>query len=398
MKLLQLNVTANWGSTGKIAEGIGQAAMKRGWESVIAYGRHMNPSDSELIKVGNRADVLAHYAKDRLLDGEGLGSHRATRSFIKQIRDYAPDIVHLHNIHDHWMNYPLLMDYLADSGTPVVWTFHDCWAFTGGCAHFVESGCTQWKTQCVKCPVRRRIFGREERNQQMHISYFSKPGRRLHIVSVSAWLDGLVSESRLGKFDHSCIYNGVDCRVFTPKDATSLLKKHNLRGKKILLGVSSVWPKSKGLDDYIRLSRLLDDSFRIVLVGLPKALDDGLPANIIPVERTQSAEELAEWYSAATAVLSLSKAETFGLTLAEGLACGTPSIAYEATALKEILHPDTGLGVPPGSIPELRDAVYSLASHPERFSPDACRQRALTEFNKEVQFDKYPDLYERILH
>ena len=123
--LLQLNVTANWGSTGKIAEGIGNAAMLRGWESMIAFGRMQNPSTSQLIKVGSQSDVYLHYAKNRLFDGEGRGSIHATKNLLRHIDRYRPDVVHLHNIHDHWMNYPILLQYLKDTGVKVVWTFHD---------------------------------------------------------------------------------------------------------------------------------------------------------------------------------------------------------------------------------------------------------------------------------
>ena len=147
-RLLQLNATANWGSTGKIAEGIGLAAIETGWESYIAYNRYMNPSKSRLIKVGNFKDVLIHYGRSKVLGQEGMGSKEATRQLIEKIRSIQPDIIQLHNIHDHWLNYPVLFEYLAKVDTPVVWTMHDCWAFTGGCCHFVASGCDRWKFDC----------------------------------------------------------------------------------------------------------------------------------------------------------------------------------------------------------------------------------------------------------
>ena len=50
--LLQINITANWGSTGKIAEQIGVLAQQSGWDSYIAYGRNMNPSKNKLIRIG----------------------------------------------------------------------------------------------------------------------------------------------------------------------------------------------------------------------------------------------------------------------------------------------------------------------------------------------------------
>lgn len=140
-RVLQLNVTANWGSTGKITEGISVAAMNRGWQTAIAYGRMANPSTAHMIKIGNKADVYAHYGLSRLIDAEGWGSRKATRSLIDKIKEYHPDIIHLHNIHDHWLNYPALFRWLANNNIPVVWTMHDCWPFTGGCFHFVGNSC-----------------------------------------------------------------------------------------------------------------------------------------------------------------------------------------------------------------------------------------------------------------
>lgn len=87
MKLLQINVTANWGSTGKIAEQIGLCAQAHGWESYIAYGRYSNPSSSHLVKVGNQLEVYLHYAKNRSQDCEGLGSEHATESLLQLIGD-----------------------------------------------------------------------------------------------------------------------------------------------------------------------------------------------------------------------------------------------------------------------------------------------------------------------
>lgn len=396
-RLLQLNATANWGSTGRIAEEIGVRAMRKGWNSTIAYGRYMNPSKSDLIRVGNRMDVYAHYARARFLDGEGLGSRSATKRFVRQIDALAPDIIQLHNIHDHWLNYPLLFDYLATTSVPVVWTFHDCWAMTGGCAHFVLSGCEQWKTECRRCPFARHGLRKEARNHRTHIEKFAQLGDRLTIVSVSEWLDGVVAQSRLGSLRHIHIPNGVDTSVFYPRDPGKLLSRMGLEGKKIILGVSSVWPNYKGLDDFIALSRMLDDSYRIVLVGIPRSLHQGLPANVVPVERTQNVGMLAEFYSAATAVVSLSRAETFGLTLAEGLACGAPAVGWHTTGLAELFRPATGIAVEPGDIRGVKNAVERIAANPDLLPRDRCRSYAVQNFNSENVFNSYIDLYGSLL-
>lgn len=396
-RLLQLNVTANWGSTGKIAEGIGFAAMKRGWESAIAYGRHMKPSQSHLIKVGNMWDVYSHYAKNRILDGEGKGSIRATRRLIDKIELFSPDIVHLHNIHDHWLNYPLIISYLKSTGVKILWTFHDCWAFTGGCPHFVEVNCEAWKTGCKKCIIPRSIFDNSCNNFKLKKDLIRSIGNQLTIVSVSHWLDSMVSESVFKDLDHRVIYNGIDTSVFFPRPVDDIDHKFSLKGKFVLMGISSIWTESKGLNDYIEIRKKLSDKFIIILVGLSSKQINSLPKGIIGIPRTDSVDELATLYSRANAVTCLSKAETFGLTLVEGLACGTPAIGYAHTAIKEILSPEVGIPVKPGNIEDLIHSIYSLYENAHQFNSDKCRKYVTDNFNQLQQYGKYVDLYENLI-
>ncbi|WP_165154725.1 glycosyltransferase [Parabacteroides sp. ZJ-118] len=398
MKFLQLNVTANWGSTGKIAEGIGQAAMARGWESTIAYGRNMNPSQSQLVKVGNKYDVYAHYAQHRLFDREGLGSKRPTKRLIKWIDSYCPDIIHLHNIHDHWLNYPILFQYLSTIDTPIVWTFHDCWAFTGGCAHFNDVNCSKWQTECGReCKIPRALIDNTHNNFQLKKRLLRDLSQNLTIVSVSHWLDSLVAKSIFKDLDHRVIYNGIDTSVFYPRAVDEINQKFTLEGKCVLIGVSNVWTERKGLNDYVALCQRLPEKFVIILVGLSPRQIKSLPPRIIGIPRTNSVGELATLYSRADAVLCLSKAETFGLTLVEGLACGTPSIGYADTAIKELLSPKVGIPVRPGDIDELSKALFSLAESKICFDSGVCRKRAEQFFNKDIQYDKYVDLYSELL-
>lgn len=76
--LLQINTVVNSGSTGRIAEEIGQTAMATGWQSVIAYGRNPRPSASELIRIGRNWDVRLHGLRSRIFDDHSFGSRKAT--------------------------------------------------------------------------------------------------------------------------------------------------------------------------------------------------------------------------------------------------------------------------------------------------------------------------------
>lgn len=387
--LLQLNVTANWGSTGKIAEGIGLAAINRGWDSIIAYGRYMNPSHSQLIKVGSQADVYAHYLKTKLFDAEGLGSRHATKSLIKQIEDLCPDIIHLHNIHDHWLNYPLLFDYLNTIDTPIVWTFHDCWAFTGGCYHFENSGCYAWRTGACdsSCPLKHKMA---TRNVAERHKAFSRIGDRLHIITVSKWLANYVSQSMFvgTRASVDIINNGIDINsVFRPAG----------KKEKMILGVSNVWPEYKGLGDFIKLREKLPEDVGMTLVGLNQKQIDLLPEGIRGITRTSNVEELANLYRRASVFVNPTYNDSFPTVNLEALACGTPVVTYRTGGSPEAIDENTGIVVEKGNISSLAESIIEVLNNPTKYSSQGCRKRAENHFNKNIQFGKYIDLYENIL-
>ena len=152
-RLLLINVALNWGSTGKIVEGIGKLALSNGWEVYVAHGaRYKNPSALKSVQVTSKVEEWLHYIESCLFDAQGLGSRFATHCLLKKIDIIKPDIVHIHNIHGCYINYPKLFRYLKERKIPVVWTLHDCWPMTGHCVYFERVSCDKWKTGCAACP------------------------------------------------------------------------------------------------------------------------------------------------------------------------------------------------------------------------------------------------------
>lgn len=391
MKLLQINVTSNWGSTGKIAEQIGQCAMRHGWESYVAYGRMQNPSKNKLIKIGTMADVYRHYATQRLLDNEGLCSSRATRRFLHVVDEIKPDIVHLHNIHDHYLNYRLLFSYLAERQIPVVWTFHDCWAFTGHCFHFVTKNCERWKTECHDCPLGHEypntFLDRSRKNFQLKKKLFSSHPN-LTIVACSDWIRDFAAQSFLNKNRIEVIKNGIDLDTFKPY-------KNKSSEKFRIIAVSSVWNKQKGLDDIKELRKLLDDGHEIIVVGVTKSQKQDLPNGIIGIERTNNVQELAGLYSSSNVLINPTYADTFPTVNLEALACGTPVITYRTGGSPEAIDDKTGIVVEQGDVNAMARAIAELKQHP--LSAADCRARAEAHFNRNTCFEKYIQLYNDIL-
>lgn len=389
--LLQLNVTANWGSTGKIAEGIGKAAMMRGWESTIAYGRYMNFSKSHLIKVGNKFDIYAHYARNRFFDGEGLGCKRATQQLIKHIISLHPDIIHLHNIHDHWLNYPILFEYLASIKTPIVWTFHDCWAFTGGCPYFEIPPCDKWKYECFECPLRKNKIDRSAIQFKKRKELIASLSNRLTIVPVSNWLEDFCRESILKNCKIQLIHNGIDTETFNILD--------NRNSKPLILGVAIVWDYRKGLGDFIKLRQLIpDNEADIVLIGLKENQIKALPRGITGLAKTQNMNELVRYYNNASVLVNPTYADNFPTVNLEALACGTPVVTYRTGGSPEAVNEITGKVIETGNINALANSIKEILHNPNHYSRDACRARAVQYFNKDTQFGKYVDLYEELIN
>jgi len=393
--LLQINVTCNSGSTGKIAEQIGSLALKNGWRSIIAYSRGNAESESETIKIGNRLNIYWHGIESRIFDNHGLSSRLATKKFVKRILEISPDIIHLHNIHGYYLNYKILFEFLKKYNRPIVWTLHDCWAFTGHCGHFTMANCYKWKTQCFDCPLKKDypksfLFDRSRQNYIDKKESFTGL-RNLHIVSVSNWLNEIVKESFLNYANLHVINNGIDISKFSPCEK-------NKNGKFAILGVSNVWDESKGLYDFFKLRKLLPEDFSITLVGLTKGQLKNLPEGISGITRTESQKELANLYSKSDVLISLSHAETFGLTIAEAYACGIPAIVYDNTALPELIpnNNSTGFIVKTGDVESVAFAVKKLKGSP--ILAANCRKRAETLYDKNIAFGKYLELYEKILN
>jgi len=401
-KLLQINVTANIGSTGRLAEELGQVAQSLGWESYIAYGREMRPSKSHLIRIGNKFDNYLHVIKTRLFDRHNFGSYFATKKLVRNIQKIKPDIIQLHNIHGYYLNIKVFYNFLSQSDIPVVWSLHDCWTMTGHCAHFVMAGCEKWKSECYDCPLTRSypkslFIDNSRKNYREKKSLFTLP-KNITVVSASEWLGSIIRESYLSKYPLHIIPNGINLDVFYPRnDTCHIRKKYGLVNKFVLMGIGTMWDDNKGLSDYYELRKVLSNKYEILLVGMTQKQIANLPDGITGITRTNNIDELAMLYSAADVITSFSYMEAFGLTPIEGFACGTPAIVYNCTSSPELITPDIGLVVKGGNIAEIKKAVEEISRNGKQYYSKACRQRAELMYRKEDRFGDYIKLYEELI-
>lgn len=402
--LLQINSVVNSGSTGRIAEDIGQLAINKGWKSYIAYGRNNRPSQSNKIRIGSNWDMRMHGVETRLFDNHGFSSKKATYDFIKIIKEINPSVIHLHNLHGYYINIEILFNYLASARIPIIWTLHDCWSFTGHCTHFTFVDCDKWKTQCYSCPQKNSyptsLLIDNSKNNFTRKKLLFNSVSNMTIVPVSYWLGDVVKESFLNKFPFKVIQNGIDIDTFNIMNSEDIKTRYKIKDSFIILGVANLWDERKGLKDFIYLSNTLKEDEVIVLVGLSDKQIASLPNNIIGLKKTESIEELAELYSMANVYFNASVEESFGLTTLEALACGTPAIVYNKTALPEVIDDKVGWIIEQGNINGLIKIIREMKIEPISIKEERkknCREKAEKLYNKNDKFEDYFKLYEKLL-
>lgn len=398
MKVLQINSVCGIRSTGRICTDIADILKESGDDCRVAYGRESVPENYNdiAVRIGNDADVNSHALMSRVFDNTGRGSKNATRKFLKWVDEYNPDVIHLHNLHGYYINLELLFQYLKKVQKPVVWTLHDCWAFTGHCAHFDLIGCNRWENGgCYDCPQKKRyptsmVFDRSKKNfvekKQLFLGI-----NDMTIVTPSQWLADLVKRSFLGCYPIQVIHNGIDLNVFKPTYGGNFREKYGLQDKKILLGVASSWGISKGLDVFVELSKRLTNQYKIVLIGTNDAIDAKLPDGILSIHRTNDKYALTQIYTEADVFVNPTRAEVFGLVNIEALACGVPGVTFRSGGSPECYDNTCGVVVEKNDIDAMEREIIQICNS-KPFKPEAC-VRFARNFDMYEKYQNYLKLY-----
>lgn len=362
-KLIQINTVCN-GSTGNIMRQIQVAAMQEGYEAISFYGRRKGYFDLPCERFGSFFGFWSHVIWTTITDRQGLGSYFVTQKMVRRLKEENPDIIHMHNIHGYYLNYPVLFKYLREEFKgKIVWTFHDCWPITGHCPHFVIAKCDKWKEQCENCPNKgvypiSWFLDSSRYNYKLKRKLFTNLENMI-ITTPSEWMKNNIENSFLKDTKTVVVSNGIDFDVFYPRETIEAVRKYNIpQNKKMILGVASIWEERKGLGTFINLARKLPDNYVIVLVGLNKRQVKQMLPNMIGIERTENKNELAELYSRADVFLNPSEEESFSLVTIEAMACGTPVVALDSSAVKELVNEKNGVVL---HEPDIKDYIKAIS-------------------------------------
>lgn len=353
-KILLINSVCGIGSTGRICAELADRLEKEGHTVKIAYGRSsFVPENCKkyAVRIGSDFSVKMHALQTRLFDTHGFGSKNATKKFLNWAEEYNPDLVWLHNIHGYYINVEMLFNWLKSRpNMQKKWTLHDCWVFTGHCSYFTIANCNKWQTHCQNCPqlncYPKSYFDNSKNNFERKKGAFTGV-KNMTLICVSHWLENLVKQSFLKEYPVEVIYNTIDKSIFKPTPS-NFRQKYGLENKKIILGVASVWEERKGLNDFLKLAKKLDDNYKIVLVGLTDKQIKTLPKNCLGIKRTSSPQELAQIYTAADVFFNPTYEDNYPTVNLEAQACGTPVITYDTGGARETIYTENSKVIPTG--------------------------------------------------
>ena len=390
MRVLQINTVCKSGSTGKIAYDIHTSLLEDGHESAICYGRGPIIDEPNIYKFGSELGWKVHALITRISGITGMASNWSTSKLLKYIKEYRPDVVHLHNIHGYYVNAYRLLNYLKKNKIKTVITLHDDWLFTGRCAGYYL--CDKWKQKCGDCKklseYPKSIFIDASSFQYRIKGRCFDKFENIEIVCPSNWLANRVKQSFVGHININVIHNGIDTENnFYPRKFTNLKEKHNLTNEKIILAVTPNFSdERKGGKYVLELAKMLEqeENIKIIIIGVNEKIDE-LPTNVIIMPRIEDQKELAQYYSMADIFIITSRCENFPTVCLEALACGTRIVGFDVGGVKET--------DPNGSYVEFGD-VKNMKEH---ILKDISLERKINKekFSKYSMYKEYKRLYSR---
>lgn len=396
MKIAQINAVCDFGSTGRIVSEMSDYLSDNNIENIILYGNGETKRNNA-IKIGNKTDHKIHALLSRITGKQGYFSKKATKKALKYLDEFKPDIIHLHNLHNNYINLKLLFKYIEKNDIATVITLHDCFFFTGKCVYYSIVSCERWKKKCGKCPQLQSgnaSWGADKTSEMLSDKkawYSNIPN--MGVIGVSKWVTDEAKQSILGKAKFlTTVYNWIDLKLFCPHKS-DIRSRLNIGDKYIILGVSITWSNEKGLEDFNKLANMLDDRFQIVLVG---AKNSPINEKILHIKRTENAYMLSDLYAAADVFYNPTRRETFGKVTAEALACGTPVIAYKTTACTELVHEECGYVEQIGDINSVYKDILKIIEGKFDYT-EACRSFAVNNFDKNDRLSDTVKLYKELL-
>jgi len=323
-----------------------------------------------------------------------------TKRLCRRIKKYKPEIVHIHCPNSKSVNLYLLLDFLKREKYPVIITNHAEFFYTGNCSY--AENCKGYLTGCDECidykeKTQTFLFNRTAWQWKKMMESF-KGFDSLYLVAVSPWQENRIKTSTiLSGYSVRTIINGIDVSIFRKKgiDTVDALKRKYV-GKTVLTVTSLFSDKKndlKGGHWIIHLAKEIPLVNFVVVGNIAKEMPE-LPHNIYYEGYISDSSRLADYYSFADILLMVSKRETFGMTVAESLCCGTPVVGFKNGGSETVTIPEYSEFIDYGDVEGLKELIIKWTECD--VDREKISESARMRFSRQNMANEYMKLYEEI--
>jgi glycosyltransferase involved in cell wall biosynthesis len=417
MRILHISTSDIAGGAARAANRVHSGLMRLGHESRMLVLKKWSvdpavtkftPSRGLLRRINHRirrrkiAADFAPYKAKRPPGSEQFSDDRTEwrDEPLRQVGD--ADIIHFHWVAGFVDHIPFFQWLKVNRPkTPLVWRLADMAPVTGGC-HY-DQGCGKFAAKCGACPVLNSNVEHDLSRdvwKRKHEALSLIPDDRLHLVPTSRWIgEQAAKSSLLGRFKRTIIPNALDTEVFKPRDKIFSRDLLNIPrdAKVVLFAADNPKHKRKGFAELAKAVEGMEGVENLTLVsmgGNVPQLSGG--KRHIHLGKIDDDRILSMAYSAADVFVIPSLQESFGQTVIESMACGTPIVGFASGGITDTVRPGvTGALAPTGDVGALRGAIESLLRDPAACASisSQCRQIALAEYALDVQAKQYEALY-----
>lgn len=401
MRILQINGVIHQGSTGAIVDDICACSLENGDDCIIAYGIGDKTADG--FKFCYRYEQ-ALYRRCSMITGYRYGfAPLSTMRVKKLIEVYNPDVVHIHSINGNCINIFKTLEYLKKKNIVTVITNHAEFFYTGNCTS--SYGCKQYLTGCCNCNNKKwasdsSILPKTDKAWQRMKKAFDG-FNHLHVVSVSKYsLECSKKSPILSQYNHSVIFNGINTKIFSFSRDIDIRKKYNLTAKRIAVFVASGFSIDKDhlkggywLVELAKRYECADFQFLVVGSNGENVQQD----NVVFAGRVNESRLLANIYSQSDIALGFSKSESFGMTCAESLCCGTPFVGFKCGGTESIAIEEFSRFAEYGDLDEIEKGINDLINRfidKKRYISETSKIR----YSSYTMAREYNNLYRELLY
>ena len=393
MKVLSINSVYKKGSTGSIVHDIHTGILEDGYESFVIYGRGTITSDRNVIKIGNEIYSKFNQFLFKVFKRESMICFINTFRIIDTILEIKPDIVHLHGTNDYYMNFKLLLHFLAKKRIKTIITLHSELLYLGNCGGNAYE-CTNWSKEnglmCNGCPLSKKQTPTKELKTKRDC-FKAFPLDCLTVTTVSPWLESRAKQSYVMQGTQIItIENGINVKEIPNINEDESTIEND---KTVIFITASLDNPNKG-SKYLKQLALENKDIKFKVFSLEKTTQD-FPTNIHIFPPTTNKQTLYNQIMKADCTLILSKSETFSMPVIESLCCGTPVVGFAAGGPESRALPNYSTFVKYGDINDLSKAMIKMIN--KKFLHKTISSEAISLYSNARMLCRYLNLYKQMI-